>query len=410
MKVKLSFVLYTKGKKKGDQCTVSLQIYYARKYVSQDTGIEVMQSQFDFESAKKGHWQIIKSHPRKDNFNSQLKNWIDNAYEVVRKARLSNEPFTAQTIKSRILNEGKPAVAVFRNVLEQDRSIEPNTKASILTMIKRLSEFAPNVFINHIDYQFAKDFELWLLNKKGRHGATLHINSVNKYLRDLSRMLTACIKYEIIPINKMTGYDHIKNPRSATNQSDHLTFEMLRKLIDYDFSELHLSYPKLESVNLTRDMFLFGCYTGLRISDLMLVSKSHIKKGRLKMTSKKFKKDLNLNLEKLFWGAALSIVKKHSKDKLPSVPFFASRKRITHQGNISLIRRALFPQNKISFHSARHTFDTLLRELTADPFSIQKMMGHSDVKTTINTYDHHSNSLEDRELSKIFSIKNKLAK
>ena len=40
------------------------------------------------------------------------------------------------------------------------------------------------------------------------------------------------------------------------------------------------------------------------------------------------------------------------------------------------------------FHSLRHTYATRLFEAGVHPKTVQKLMGHSDITTTLNIYTH----------------------
>jgi len=55
----------------------------------------------------------------------------------------------------------------------------------------------------------------------------------------------------------------------------------------------------------------------------------------------------------------------------------------------------------ITPHQLRHAFATILYEANVDPKSAQKIMGHSDYKTTIEIYTHISNRKEKIELEKL---------
>jgi len=400
MKISTYFVLNDRHKSKSELCSISLRIGYNRKYAFQDTGIEILANQFDSKTAKKGQWSVVKKHPRQDMYNQQLKALMDKVFEISHELKMSDESFTARTIKSRIKTVGEKAVSVFYRILKEDRSIKINTKKAISSMITRLSEFSPDILINEIDYQFAKRFESWLLSRPSRYNATLSINTTNKYLRDLSRMLTRSIKYEIIDNNRLIGYDFIKEPRQP-KKTKHLTFDDLQTIEQVDLSEFFTG-QKLQSVEYTKDAFLFACYTGLRISDLLTVAPNHYKDRILVVDTKKGEETVLLPIKDLFKGKPYKLFKSYSQLRIGSKPLFGDKKRVTHQSNIGIIRAVLFPKRKVSFHTARHTFDTLLSELGVDPHTRQRLLGHKKVETTMNVYDHHGWSKEHNEIKQKF--------
>lgn len=59
------------------------------------------------------------------------------------------------------------------------------------------------------------------------------------------------------------------------------------------------------------------------------------------------------------------------------------------------------------YHSLRHTHTTNLLESGADPKDVQKRLGHKNIETTMNTYTHATQKMEDKTrdiLNKIYSI------
>jgi integrase len=54
----------------------------------------------------------------------------------------------------------------------------------------------------------------------------------------------------------------------------------------------------------------------------------------------------------------------------------------------------------ISFHVARHTFGTLLADITANPYLIMELMGHSDIKTSM-IYIHQSEQRLKKQLQNV---------
>lgn len=55
---------------------------------------------------------------------------------------------------------------------------------------------------------------------------------------------------------------------------------------------------------------------------------------------------------------------------------------------------------KLTFHIARHTFGTMLAELTQNPYLIMDLMGHADIKTSM-IYIHNSQERINRQLKNI---------
>lgn len=64
-----------------------------------------------------------------------------------------------------------------------------------------------------------------------------------------------------------------------------------------------------------------------------------------------------------------------------------------------LLKTASLPH--IRFHDARHTFATIMLELGENPKTVQEILGHSRISTTLDTYSHVSLDLERQAASRL---------
>lgn len=60
-------------------------------------------------------------------------------------------------------------------------------------------------------------------------------------------------------------------------------------------------------------------------------------------------------------------------------------------------------EKKISFHSARHTFATCALELGINTEVLSKMLGHTELKTTL-IYTHVSDNMKYKERNAFFGV------
>jgi integrase len=56
---------------------------------------------------------------------------------------------------------------------------------------------------------------------------------------------------------------------------------------------------------------------------------------------------------------------------------------------------------KVRLHNARHTFATLMLELGKSPKTVQTLLGHSTIATTLDIYSHVSLELEARAVARL---------
>ena len=55
----------------------------------------------------------------------------------------------------------------------------------------------------------------------------------------------------------------------------------------------------------------------------------------------------------------------------------------------------------VTFHTLRHTFATRCIEVGFDVKTLSEILGHSDVKTTLNQYVHSSFNLKQQNMNKL---------
>jgi integrase len=145
-----------------------------------------------------------------------------------------------------------------------------------------------------------------------------------------------------------------------------------------------------DKVSIVRDMFLFSCYTGLRISDATNLKTEYVKKGKdgyeLEFITIKVNKRAEIPLHSLF---------KKTKEKLSS-PEIILEKYFDHKNefvfpkltepfinsHLKVIAIEAKIPIKITFHTARHSFGTYMASKIPLP-QLMYLMQHSDIKTTM---------------------------
>lgn len=159
----------------------------------------------------------------------------------------------------------------------------------------------------------------------------------------------------------------------------------------------------------SRNMFLFSFYcAGVRIGDMIQLNWSNIKEGRLAYDMGKTGKERSIKL----LPKALEILKlyKRKESKPEDFIFPFMRNDINRQNKAyfkkqleakaALINKCLKEVGKkagiekhLSSHIARHSFADIARKKKTSLLDIQKLLGHSDSKTTeiyLNSFDIES--------------------
>lgn len=163
-----------------------------------------------------------------------------------------------------------------------------------------------------------------------------------------------------------------------------LSFDELKTLREYDFSK----NKKFEKV---RDVFVFGCATGMRYSDYSKVCRDHVRDDVIYINTKKQKDNIEIPLNPI----SKSILEKYEY-KLPLISDQKFRDYIKLAcGEAGFTENVIktsyigaqridvtIPKNKlVGTHTARRTFITLSLEKGMRPEVVMSITGHKDYKS-----------------------------
>ena len=130
------------------------------------------------------------------------------------------------------------------------------------------------------------------------------------------------------------------------------------------------------------DAFLFCCYTGLRYSDFVALTTSNLvlinRKKWLFLKMQKTNIEIKLPLQLLYDGKSLQILYRYpSIEELAAIPSNCETNRL-----LSEIGKLAGVKKHFTYHTARHTCATLLVHQGVPITTVQKVLGHTSVKTT----------------------------
>lgn len=234
---------------------------------------------------------------------------------------------------------------------------EPNTKTAWENTLRHLNEFqGKKITFENVNSRWLEKFQEYLRKE-------LSNNSVLTYMNKINAALNQAVKEKIITENPLR---YINKPKKEETEIVYLTQDEIQKIIDTDFFDEE-----------TKNAFLFSCYTGLRVSDIMVLKWKHIKNNKIHLTQTKTKNAVYIPLN----SNALNILEKQKHNE--EFVFNLSE----HPASINRTSKKLFKKaeinKKVHFHCARHTFATLLVTSGVNIFTISKLMGHKDIKSTL---------------------------
>ena len=320
---------------------------------------------------KPEHWNSrnaqVDNHPQAHDLNSMLFEFVLHLQAIELSLWKRGIPVTLSLLKDAIKKDKPVNVTfpVFAKIYVQESDRKRSTKENLLTTITVLQEFRPGLDFKDITYTFLKEFEVHL-KEKGNS-----VNTIAKHLRQLRTLVNEAINQGYIPSD---AYPFRKfKIKQEKGRKEFLTPDELKRLENLDVDK------KLRHV---LDAFLFCCYTGLRFSDFCQLSPANFIKvnGKrwLYFTSIKTGVELRLPLHLLFEGKALAVLERYDivTDFAKIGPNSEANKYLAQLAAFARIRK------HITYHTARHTCATLLVHQGVPITTVQKLLGHTSVRTT----------------------------
>lgn len=190
------------------------------------------------------------------------------------------------------------------------------------------------------------------------------------YFRCLNCALNLAVKEEILPYNPITKISSDQRIKIPESTREYLTVDEVKTLIAADCIN-----------EATKRAYLFSCFCGLRYSDIKALTWGDVlldgEQYRVKIVMVKTQKTLYLPLSKeaLRWMPERGDAKDTEKVfSLPSQCYLNVVLR-TWAANSGITKH-------VTFHTARHTFATLELTAGAELYTVSKLLGHTQVKTT----------------------------
>lgn len=257
-------------------------------------------------------------------------------------------------------------------------SLKPNT-IETYRQVERYLTLYGDTDLNKVTTDYLQGFVSYL------ESSTLSKGTVYLYFSKLKCVLHDAYKNDLFDERILL---RVKAPRRERKNKVFLTEAELRRMAKVDIPE---------SKQNIRDMFLFSSFTGLRFSDVLgLKRKDIVKKGdqmtinfHQRKTSTYESLPLSEQARQIILTQASSGTYVFGRESEPNVNTFLKQ----------LCRQAKIKKN-ISFHTARHTFCVMLLSHDVPIFTVQKLMCHSDIRST-NVYADILNKTKSKAVKKL---------
>ena len=220
-----------------------------------------------------------------------------------------------------------------------------------------------DLYLRELNLNFIQSFHSFL-----RIDKSMAQNSSTKHLKLLKKIINLSVANSYMAFNPFSTYKVEREPVEI----DFLDEEELRKIINFD-----TPLPRLERA---KDMFLFGCFTGLSYIDIKTLTPEHFEKdsaGRIWIKKRRVKTGV-LSRIPLLPIAKLILDKYKGGEKLLPIQDPADINK--YLKDIAILCGI---NKRICFHTSRHTFAstiTLANNISLEVVS--KMLGHTNTRMT----------------------------
>lgn len=340
-------------------CAVYLQAIIDRQRATVPMGFYLNKKSFDQKKQR-----VVATHPNEKDFNIEIMMAIAKANTIASRFRQEGKLLTPEAFRNDYTDptEVMDVIKFMTQELELKKpSLSPNTYKSHNTVLNKLKEFQKTILFNQVSRELVQKFRNKLI-KDGNGGPTIEkvVKIFKQYLTEARKKGIAVRDIEI----------KIKTFRSNRNA---LTEDEVKKLDKY-FQDINCP----ENHRKVLRYFLFSCYTGLRISDINELTWENVSEDMLTYIPVKTK-GKNENVSVPLLEVDKKYLPEYTNDKALVFDTF------TDQANNRILKEivsAVGIKKSVTYHTSRHTFGSMMAE-GGDVVAMQRMMGHSDIKTSM---------------------------
>jgi site-specific recombinase XerD len=386
-----------KEPKKDKETLILFSAYFkneGRKFVY-STGEYIVPNEWDFENKQPNNVTGRNNQAEKHRvIKRQLDRYSNFFSDTINNYKLANRDIVISSVKDDFDIEFKRTKSISNRFFEvydlfiEEKSKDYSENANAQTTIKRYGYNRKHL----LDFQEAR-------NKK------IHFNQINNSF--YNSLIEYCINQKIHSANTLrrnmgmfktflnwameeghtykSDFKKFKLPKPQPTDEVALTLEQVKEVFEYDLSD----NQRLERV---RDLFVFGCSTGMRISNYSKVKRHDVENGIIKVRDKK---NTDKALEVPLNDFSSFILKKYDYKlaKISSQKFNDYIKEVfqiigydeivkkTIKIGRDVIETTSPLYERISSHTARRSFITIMKNKKIPDKVIMGMTGHKSLET-----------------------------
>lgn len=251
--------------------------------------------------------------------------------------------YIREALKGNKITARKSVFQLYEEFIKSNANFSESTIKKLNTNLQHLRGFAKKegtIEFKYIDDTFINRFERYYINDLKHTNNTIHKNignfkwflkwaSKNGYASEINLSISG-------------------NIRQSENEIVALTIDELKAIMDLTFTDFYMSVAK--------DAFLFGCFTGLRFSDIQKLRKEDIDGDFVNVAVKKTKNYLRLPLSR----PAKDILNKYKNSPITlAIPVYTGQKINNNLKKIGAQAKLNRPVTKIRYSGAKMLMETL---------------------------------------------------
>lgn len=232
---------------------------------------------------------------------------------------------------------------------------------SLKAELSKIKKFRSTLQFKEIDHKFLCDYEHYM-----RADLKNSTNTVTKTMKKHKAVINEAMKQNDRLYSRSPFFNFTLH--SEPTHRDFLTKEELNALFE--------AYPTFTGkIANVAQYFLFSCYTGLRFQDIKNLRCRDVQNDRISIIMNKTKDSLIIPL----LDKAKQLLPTPGK---PDDPVFHVLSNQKTNDYLKLAVEKAGIVKEISFHCARHTFATVALNSNIPLEVVQKLLGHSMIRTT----------------------------
>ncbi len=387
-----------------------------RKFVY-STGEVIHPEEWDFQNRQPKH---LNGRTEKANRHRGIKRQLDrytNFFsDTIQNYKLTNRDIFIADIRSDFDTQFKRTKSIASKFFEvydlflRDKKSDYSEDANSQTTIKRyeynkklllsFQEYRDKkIHFNQIDKVFYNDFINYCVTTKKHSSNTLRRN-VGLFKTFLYWSLENGYTFK-------SDFQKFKAPKAQPTDEVALTLDQVQEVFDFDLS-------KNERLEKVRDLFVFGCATGMRYSNYSKVSKRDIHNGMIKVRdAKNNSKTLEIPLNDF----SLFVLKKYDyhlprisnqrfndyiKEVFKTIGYTDEVKKTMKIGK-DIIEQINPLYERISSHTARRSFITIMKNRKIPDKVIMSYTGHKSLEV-FNKYYKPNNEERKEFMESVWTI------